>query len=136
MKLILSFAVITAILTMMSCGGSETQENVDKGVGPISTVFIGNLDAGLANQGSKIFAAKCTACHKIEAKYIGPALKGVTARRSPEWIMNMIINPDKMIKENEAAKQLFAQYMTPMANQNIKQDEARAILEYLRSVNP
>ncbi|GAB1370724.1 hypothetical protein MASR1M45_07860 [Candidatus Kapaibacterium sp.] len=130
--------LLVLVLLIQSCGGGDEkttpQENVDKGVGPIKTVFVGNIDASMVANGSKIFQAKCTACHKVDEKYIGPKLRGVTQRRSPEWIMNMIMNPEQMIKENEAAKKLFAEFMTPMANQNIPQDEARALLEYLRSL--
>ncbi|MGV6845770.1 MAG: c-type cytochrome, partial [Lutibacter sp.] len=78
----------------------------DKGVGPITEkVTLGEIDPALAEKGHQIFKAKCTACHKIGKRYIGPALKGVTQRQSPEWIMNMILNPEKMIVENETAKE-------------------------------
>lgn len=134
MKFVLKIALLLPLFAIISCGGSEESvENVDKGIGPIKSVTVGTIDAGLVATGSKVFAAKCTACHKIEQRYVGPALKGVTKKRSPEWIMNMIMNPEQMIKENEAAKALFGEFMTPMANQNIKEDEARALLEFLRS---
>ncbi|MDX9789487.1 MAG: cytochrome c, partial [Candidatus Kapabacteria bacterium] len=106
-----------------------------KGIGPIKTVFVGNLDAALASNGEKIFNSKCSACHKVDERYVGPSLRGVSKKRTPEWIMNMIMNPEQMIKENEEAKKLYAEFMTPMANQNIPQDEARALLEYLRSLD-
>ena len=38
-----------------------------------------------------------------------------------------------MVKENPAAKQLLAEYIAPMANQSLTQDEARAVLEYFRT---
>jgi len=46
--------------------------------------------------------------------------------------MNMILNPDVMLAEDEAAKELLAEYIAPMANQNINEEDARAILEYFR----
>ncbi|MDH3321965.1 MAG: cytochrome c, partial [Flavobacteriaceae bacterium] len=58
-----------------------------------------------------------------------------TERRSPEWIMNMILNPEVMVVENETAKQLLIEYSAPMANQSLTEDEARAILEYFRTKN-
>ena len=138
MKQLLNLALLIVALSLYSCGGGDTKSDAvgdDKGIGPVKTVFVGNIDAAMANNGSKIFTAKCSACHKIDQRYVGPALKGVTKKRTPEWIMNMIMNPEQMIKENEAAKKLFAEFMTPMANQNIPQDEARALLEYLRSLD-
>ncbi|MGZ3803003.1 MAG: c-type cytochrome [Pseudobdellovibrionaceae bacterium] len=86
----------------------------------------------MAASGKTLFESKCVACHKIETKYIGPALKGVTNRRRPEWIMNMILNPDEMIQKDETAKALIKIYLAPMANQSLKPDEARMVLEYFR----
>ncbi|MGB5394947.1 MAG: c-type cytochrome, partial [Lutimonas sp.] len=73
------------------------------------------------------------ACHKIEKRFVGPGLKGITEKRTPEWIMNMILVPEKMVAENEEAKKLLAEYLSPMANQSLTEEEARAILEYFRT---
>jgi len=107
----------------------------DKGVGPVKSVTIGALNNDLATKGKALFKANCTACHKINKRYIGPALKGVTKRQSPEWIMNMILNPEVMIVKNKTAKELLAKYNAPMANQHLTQDQARAIYEYFRTKN-
>jgi mono/diheme cytochrome c family protein len=108
----------------------------NKGLGPISSVSLGEIDANLAAAGETEFKAKCTACHKISKRHIGPALKGVTERRSPEWIMNMILNPEEMVQKDPIAKQLLIEYNgAPMANQNLTEDEARSILEYFRTKN-
>lgn len=106
------------------------------GVGPIqSKIELGPLDNALAQKGEKIFNEKCTACHKIEERYVGPPIKDVTKRRTPEWIMNMILEPIKMTQEDPQAKELLAEYLTQMTNQNISQEEARAILEYFRKID-
>jgi len=44
----------------------------------------------------------------------------------------MMMNPDSMIKEDAVARQLLAEYMTPMMNMGVTADETRAIYEYLR----
>ena len=107
----------------------------DKGVGPIKNLPLpSKIDETLVSAGHSIFKTKCSACHKIEKRFIGPEMKGIINRRSPEWIMNMILNPDEMILKNEAAKKLFAEYLSPMANQNLTQDEARSVLEYFRTL--
>ena len=105
-----------------------------KGVGPVSHVELTTgIDQTLATQGKTLFEAKCSACHNAdENKKVGPGLKGVTERRKPEWIMNMVLNPDRMVQEDPTAKELLAQYMAPMANLNLTQDEARTVLEYFR----
>jgi len=113
----------------------ESVGNDGLGVGPIKSVTIGALDAAMAKEGEDIFAKNCTACHKIDAKFVGPALAGVTERRKPEWIMNMIMNPEQMVKEDPVAKELLAEFLAPMANQNITEDQARKIVEYFRQVD-
>ena len=105
----------------------------DKGIGPIKELELGEIDPDLTKIGEELFIIKCSACHKMNKRFVGPALVGVTERRSPEWIMNMILNPDQMVKENPAAKQLLMEYLSPMANQSLTEDEARAILEYFRT---
>lgn len=108
----------------------------NKGIGPVKNVEIGEtIDAALAKKGEEIYGAKCTACHKPTEKFIGPAPKGILERRSPEWVMNMILNPEEMIQKDPIAKQLLAEANgAPMANQGLTQDEARAVLEYFRTI--
>lgn len=106
----------------------------DKGVGPIKSITLGEIDLAMVEKGKVIFNAKCTACHKIGKRYIGPDQTGVTERQSPEWIMNMILNPERMVAENPTAKKLLAEYTAPMANQNLTEEEARMVLEYFRTL--
>jgi hypothetical protein len=47
--------------------------------------------------------------------------------------MNMILNPEQMTKEDPVAKKLFVEYLTQMTFQDVSEDDARAILEYLRT---
>ncbi|MCB0702601.1 MAG: cytochrome c [Candidatus Kapaibacterium sp.] len=105
------------------------------GVGPIKSVTLGDLDENMAKEGEELFTKNCAACHKIDKRFVGPALAGVTERRKPEWIMNMIMNPEQMVKEDPVAKELLAEYLAPMANQNISEDQARKIVEYFRLVD-
>jgi len=114
----------------------QKEETVsDKGIGPITEVKLGPIDQNLVKKGKEIFDSKCASCHKLEERYVGPPLKGVTKRRKPEWIMNMILNPTEMEQKDPIAKQLLAEYLTQMTFQNVSQEDARAILEYLRSID-
>ena len=104
-----------------------------KGIGPVENVEVGALDQALADKGKTFFEAKCTACHQLtDKKVVGPGLAGVTTRRNPEWIMNMIVNPEEMTKKDPIAMELLAEHLTQMTNQNVNVDDARAMLEYLR----
>ncbi len=117
-----------------SSEAAEVDPMQNKGIGPVSSVNLGEIDTDLAVKGEAEFKAKCTACHKISKKHIGPALKGVTQRRSPEWIMNMILNPEEMVQNDPIAQKLLVEYNgAPMANQNLTEEEARSILEYFRT---
>ena len=108
----------------------------NKGVGPITSVDFGDsVNAELAAEGEQIYSTICIACHMAEQRMIGPALKGVYERRSPEWVMNMILNPDRMIKEDPIAIALLKEYNNAiMLNQNLSEEDARAIAEYLRTL--
>ncbi len=115
-------------------GGDLSAFEVEHGIGPVKEVVVlGALDQALADRGKTTFDGKCTACHKMAEKYVGPALGEVTTRRSPTFIMNMILNPQEMVERHPVGKQLLAEHMTFMANQGITVEEARAIVEYLRT---
>jgi len=142
--------VLLMSLGLTSCGGDPETSTVkvttivketidpmnDKGIGPISSLELNaTINQTISSKGEKIFTGKCSACHKLDKRFIGPALEGVTKRRTPEWIMNMILNPEQMVKENAQAKQLLMEYISPMANQSLTKDEARSILEYFRNID-
>ena len=97
----------------------------------------GAIDQELVSQGEDLFTGRgCVACHKIgEGRLVGPDLAGVTDRRSFNWIYSMITNPDSMLQSDSTAQRLFAEYFTPMPNQKVQPEEARALYEYLRARN-
>ncbi len=109
-------------------------EDDGKGIGPVKSVEVGaDIDQALASEGQSIFEGKCSACHQLsDQKVVGPGMAGVTERRKPEWVMNMIINPEEMTKKDPTAKKLLAEHLTQMTNQNINETDARALLEFLR----
>jgi len=111
-----------------------SKAEMTNGIGPVKELTVGPIDEAVAAKGEALFTVKCSACHKMDKRYVGPALGDVTARRAPAYIMNMILNPEGMIQNHPEAKALLAQFMTPMANQHLTQEEARAVLEYLRKV--
>jgi cytochrome c len=150
----LNILVIISALFLASCGGgsNETTEEAtappksmlaaeqdpmdNKGIGPITSVELSaEIDDEMAKAGEQVYMQMCTACHKPDKKFIGPAPKGILERRSPEWVMNMILNPEEMIMKDPIAKQLLIEYNgAPMANQNLSQEQARQVLEYFRTL--
>ncbi|HEX5131651.1 MAG TPA: cytochrome c [Candidatus Krumholzibacteria bacterium] len=103
-----------------------------RGVGPITYFDVNTIPASRATEGEQLFKTRCSACHKIEERYIGPALSGVTKRRQPEWILNMILKPELMLAQDPVAMELLAKFLTPMANQNMTQHEAESVYAYFR----
>lgn len=115
---------------------SERIDLTNKGVGPITSVTLdATINQELATKGEEVYNKMCLACHRIGKKFIGPAPNGILERRTPEWVMNMILNPENMVKEDPLAKDLLVEFNgSPMANQGLNEEEARAILEYFRTL--
>lgn len=59
--------------------------------------------AGDAAAGKALFNANCAACHKLDAKMTGPALRGVTERHDKKWLHAWIKDSQAMIKAGDAA---------------------------------
>lgn len=115
---------------------SETIDLTNKGVGSVTSVTLApEVDQTMAKKGEEIYNQMCLACHKVGKKFIGPAPDGVLERRTPEWVMNMILHPEIMVKEDPLAKALLIEFNgAPMANQGLTEEQARDILEYFRTL--
>ena len=152
------FLAIAVVLFMSACGGGSGEKEKkgkfappvkakpltyeeaqadwknQKGLGPITKVALGEIDAELAKEGEEIYVLKCTACHAPDKEKLGPAPTGIFERRTPEWIMNMILNPEEMAMKDPIGRGLLMKYNTVMANQGLTEDDARAVLEYFRTL--
>ena len=122
--------------TSTNTKASETIDLTSKGVGPITSLTLpAEIDQTMVAKGKDIFDKMCTACHRLGKKFIGPPPNGLFEKRTPEWVMNMILNPDEMVQKDPLAKALLMEFNgSPMANQNLTEDEARAILEYFSTL--
>lgn len=120
--------------SMVADSESATADD-GKGVGEIKEVTLNDpLNTEMIEKGKGIYELKCAACHKLTSqRVVGPGWEGVTTRRKPEWIMNMILNVDVMLEEDPAAQALLEECLTRMPNQNVTPDDARSILEFMYS---
>jgi hypothetical protein len=111
-----------------------TSYDPKRGEGKYDTVELGaTLDQAMATKGEEVAGVKCTSCHKMtDEKLVGPGWKGVTERRTPQWIMNFITNPDPMIDKDPEVQAQLEICLVRMPNQGVSDDEARGILEYMR----
>lgn len=112
----------------------EKVEANPKGIGAVQDVPLTDpLDEGMIKKGKAIYEMKCSACHKLtDQRVVGPGWAGVTNKRRPEWIMNMITNVDVMLDKDPVAQKLLEECLTRMPNQGVAIGDARDILEFMR----
>lgn len=156
LKTLLMAALVSGLTLLYACGPSNGDTETDsgaaappaapvtadidpaaksdsKGIGRFTDVKLGAIDAAMAEKGEAVFKAKCSACHKMtDQKIVGPGLKEITKRRTPEWIMNQITNPVEMEAKDPVGKALLEKHLTQMTFQNVTDDETRQVLEYFR----
>ena len=51
--------------------------------------------------GKKLFNANCAACHKLNKRAVGPALRGVSEKYDREWLYSWIKNSTAMVKSGD-----------------------------------
>lgn len=150
------FMFVLSFLLVTACGGDSNEnkatdqtQTLDKknpsglpdwelenGFGPVKKKLnLGPIDKTMAAEGEKIFESKCATCHKLDERYTGPAQRNVLQRVTPEFFMNTVLNPDENLEKHPHSKEMLAQYMTKMTNQNINLKDARNLLEYFRLLN-
>lgn len=78
--------------------------------------------AGVVMTGQEIFDAKCSACHMIDQKKVGPAYKDVVPKYAgkKDQMIAFVMNPVKINPD-----------FPPMPNQGLKRAEADSIVSYL-----
>ena len=148
-KILLIMTLASIPLLWGACGGGAKERAKEEGIDlakvaenqpevhgtEIKEVKLTNpLDAAMIKTGKEIYDLKCSACHKTtDEKLVGPGWKDVTKRRQPVWIMNMITNVDMMLEKDPEAQKMLEQCLVRMPNQNLTQNDARSIIEFMRS---
>lgn len=145
------FLILAAVVSLSACAPDKPKNKEEfpdntqsapeavatdpaKGIGAVKNVTLKTpLEQERISRGLAVYEMKCSACHKLdETRFVGPGWKGVTTRRQPEWIMNMIINVDVMLEKDAEAQKLLELCLTRMPNQNVSIGDARDILEFMR----
>ena len=88
--------------------------------------------------GKQLFYGKCASCHMVNKELTGPALKGAEDRWPDKQKMYAFIrNSDSVIQTDKYARDLWLQYnQTAMTKHpDLKDEEIRAILQYIKSVS-
>jgi cytochrome c2 len=151
-KAALIISVVTAFLYACSGGESNKEEKKGmtveelnalettpeasdpKGIGKFTNVEIDpKLNVEMAKAGQSVYDLKCSSCHKLnEERVVGPGWKDVTKRRSAEWVMNFVTNVDEMLDKDAEAKAMLEVCLVRMPNQNLSDEDARSVYEYMR----
>jgi mono/diheme cytochrome c family protein len=105
-----------------------------KGEGRFDSIKLTHpLDEKMIASGQAVYQSKCFACHKLTSELlVGPGWAGVTDRRKPEWIMNWITNTKVMLNKDLAAQADMAVCLIRMPNQDLTDEQARDLLEFMR----
>lgn len=106
----------------------------NRGQGKFHDVEVGpGIDDAMATKGEEISEMKCQSCHKLTSEMlVGPGWKGITERHSPDWIMNFMTNTDEMLDNDPKAQEMLEICMVRMPDQNLSDQDARDILEFMR----
>ncbi|KUJ60348.1 cytochrome C [Flavobacteriaceae bacterium CRH] len=100
-KLLLSLS-LTLIFSLTSFAQEAAAPAAPAAAGPAATT------GGDPVKGKELFNANCAACHKLDAKSTGPALRGVAAKHEMAWIYKWVHNSSEVIKSGDAvAVKLF-----------------------------
>ncbi|MFZ1529459.1 MAG: cytochrome c, partial [Ferruginibacter sp.] len=119
---------------------SRYRKIINKALASLLLVLIISFNnAAFAADGEALFKANCGNCHKPDADYTGPALKGWSTRvPDAEWIYKWVANPAQMIASDAYAKALFEKWKPTVmtAFSNLKKDEVDAIMKYVDDYTP
>jgi mono/diheme cytochrome c family protein len=111
-NLVTGFAVV-----LVSCFTSFAQVAAPATAVPATATAPVAASGGDAAKGKELFNANCAACHKLDAKMTGPALRNVIAKHDKEWLYKWIANSQELIKSGDAqANALWAEYKPSVMN--------------------
>jgi mono/diheme cytochrome c family protein len=142
------FGLVTILALAMACGGGDTSTEGASTPAPggapaapptdlitADQVKLGEIDPGMVAKGKELYDVKCQACHSTGTnRVVGPGWKNLLDQRKPEWIMNMIVHTDAMLETDPEAQAMLEECLVRMPNQNLSVDDARNVLEFIRSL--
>lgn len=131
-------SILLLAAMLISCTGEESapqfnEFELEHGIGPVKeNIVLEEIDADFADRGEEIFKGLCFMCHNELDTSVAPSMEGILERRSPEYVMNMILNPAGMTRRHPSRINQKERYFTSMPFQSVSVDDARAIIEYFR----
>jgi cytochrome c551/c552 len=91
-------------------------------------------NAAISNHtGDSLFKFNCDACHAVSQIKVGPALSGLSQKRSMDWIHAFVRNPAEMASKDTAAQALLKKY-SPIVMPNydfLTEAEIDSIIDFI-----
>ena len=87
-------------------------------------------------EGATLYKQKCTSCHALDKKVVGPALKGISDRHTEEWLIKWIVNAPAMIASGDKEAVAIATEYKPLvmsAFPELTPDNVKSILAYIKA---
>lgn len=152
----MGLGLASAMVLMVACGGSDAPAGDSKAAAntnaeaatpatplpgmvtadDIKPPLADEIDMGMVAEGKQIAEVKCLACHSFGSnRVVGPGWENILKQRSPEWIMNMILHTDAMLENDPEAQAMLEECLVRMPNQNLSDNEARDVLEFMRTLD-
>ncbi len=138
MRKALPFAVLAVLAVLAFCtqeraAAGDPPQSGNKGIGPVTELKLGPVDEKLAARGKELFEGRCAACHGLDKAIAGPALGSILKQETPEFVVNMMLNTAEMEAKDPGIKKQAAKLGVLMPAPGLSEDQARAIVEYLRT---
>jgi len=131
-----AFSTLKPISRFVLCG-SVVVLAMTIGAGQSSAQAQSRVDPALAQQGRKVFVNQgCNFCHTIgtgkERTAEGPDLAGVTDRRTREWLVQWLKDPNAMFGADPIADAMLVQFKyVKMPNPRLGPAQIDALIAYL-----
>lgn len=135
----LSSTIFAICIFLASCSPKESNDQATESASSEAITEVSSTTTAVADValGEAIVtdATKCAMCHKLtEEKLIGPGLKGVTKKRTEEWLTNMIKDPIGWVEKDAEAKKLFEEYnKVPMTHIELTDQDIANVIAFLAS---
>ncbi len=117
--------------TIELVGGKKTNLKI------IDQANYNKLVASESPTGQKLFSQNCSMCHTPNVDIVGPMMKGVTDRRTSDWLTKMITNGDALQKSGDKdAVELYMKWSNTQHPkfEQLSNEEVKAIIEYLKTL--
>jgi len=102
----------------------------------VGGLMLGFTVSSTAQNGEAVFKQSCAMCHSVgKGRLVGPDLKGVTSKRSEDWLLKWTKSSQSLIKSGDAdAKAIFDEFGgVAMPDQSLSDADIKSIFAYIGS---